>query len=280
MSVEAIVLKAQNGDTAALSSIVDVIKDDVYLLSMRMLGGREDAEDATQEILINVLKGIRSFRAESSFRTWVWKIAANHISRARRAVREESCSFEALDGVLEMGEQLDYRPQQQPGQELMALANEVRLSCTTAMILALDRDQRIAFVLGVVFELDSKQSSEILDITPAAFRKRLERARNSLDNWMQRQCGLVNASAGCSCIRQVIIAAENNHIDPENLVYSGHPVHAQNESYLSPERLRKTSDQVLSYARVLMDHPDYAAPESVSKNLKSIIDSRDLQIFH
>ena len=280
MSVESIVAKAQSGDSAALNNLVDVIKDDIYKLSMRMLGAREDAEDATQEILIKVLKGVKYFRAESSFRTWVWRIAANHISRARRAVREETCSFEALDAVLEMGEKKGLHAERGLTQESMALANEVRLSCTTAMLLSMDRDHRIAFVLGVVFELDGNTCSEILNITPTTFRKRLERARHKLDGWMQRQCGLVNASAGCSCIRQVVIATENNHIDPANLMYSEHPVTTQTEGYLSMDGLRSTSDQALVFARVLLDHPNYCAPKPVTENLRSMIANRDLQIFH
>ncbi|MDC1287625.1 RNA polymerase sigma factor [Gammaproteobacteria bacterium] len=279
MTLESVVVKAQTGDSAALCELVDIIKDDIYRLSMRMLGGREDAEDATQEILINVLKGIKTFRAESSFRTWVWRIATNHISRARRAVREKTCSFDALDAVLEMGEQGPLVSEQPPGQELLALANEVRLSCTTAMLLALDREYRIAFVLGVVFELDGSIASEILGVTPATFRKRLERARRKLDKWMQRQCGLVNASAGCSCIRQVAIATENNHIDPSKLMYSDHPVTDSQSDSLTSAELRKASDEVLGYARVLIDHPEYAAPAVVSKNLKYMIENRDLQIF-
>jgi RNA polymerase sigma factor (sigma-70 family) len=280
MSIESIVSKAQAGDSAALSNLVDVIKDDIYKLSMRMLGAREDAEDATQEILIKVLKGVNNFRAESSFRTWVWKIAANHIYRARRAVREETCSFESLDAVLEKGDKRGLHAERELTQESMALANEVRLSCTTAMLLSMDRDHRIAFVLGVVFELDGNICSEILDIIPSTFRKRLERARRKLDGWMQRQCGLVNASAGCSCIRQVVIATENNHIDPANLMYSEHPVTAQTERYLSTTGLRSTSDQALAFARVLLDHPNYCAPESITENLRSMIANRDLQIFH
>jgi len=280
MSVESIVAKAQSGDSAALSNLVDVIKDDIYKLSMRMLGAQEDAEDATQEILIKVLKGVNNFRAESSFRTWVWRIAANHIYRARRAVREETCSFESLDAVLEMGDKRGLHSERELTQESMVLANEVRLSCTTAMLLSMDRDHRIAFVLGVVFELDGNLCSEILDVIPSTFRKRLERARRKLDGWMQRQCGLVNASAGCSCIRQVVIATENNHIDPAHLMYSEHPVTTHTEGYLSATGLRSTSDQALAFARVLLDHPNYCAPESITEKLRSMIANRDLQIFH
>ncbi|MDG2040821.1 MAG: hypothetical protein P8J30_10105 [Ilumatobacter sp.] len=48
------------------------------------------------------------------------------------------------------------------------------------------RDHRLTFIIGTVFELDSRQGADILGISAAAFRKRLERARSRLDGWMQR----------------------------------------------------------------------------------------------
>lgn len=102
-AVDQLIPKAVAGDPTALTAIVELIKDEVYYLEVRMLGGREDAEDATQDILIWVLNGLAGFRSESSFRTWVWRIATNHLLRTRRSAREKTCSFDALDTVLRHG---------------------------------------------------------------------------------------------------------------------------------------------------------------------------------
>lgn len=214
VAIDGLIPKVQSGDVNATSELVGAIKDDIYNLAMRMLGSREDAEDATQEILINVLSGLPGFREESSFRTWVWRLATNHILRFRRAVREKTCSFEALDAVLS---------------------------------------------LRTVFELDSQQASEILEISPVAFRKRLQRARSKLDGWMKRQCGLVNASAGCSCIRKVTLAIQDGHIDPGRLMYSHHPTTENPGAFLGRAAVRRTTSELDAFARELTDHPDYAA---------------------
>lgn len=273
-AVNTLVDRAKAGDDAAFGELVDFIKDDIYRLSMRMLAVRADAEDATQEILLKVVRGLTGFRGDASFRTWAWRIAVNHLLRAKKSAREEVCTFEALDQVLAMGAEGDMTTQE-ISPEVRALANEVRLSCTHAMMLAMDREHRLAFILGVVFELPSEAAAEILEISPAAFRKRLERARSKLDGWMQRQCGLVNASAGCRCIRQVALARVHGHIDVETLPYSSHPV-SERPTLV---QLRETSAELDSFARQLMAHPRYAASGAVTEDVKRLIRERKLRAF-
>src|SRR3954467_6078450 len=93
---------AATGDKEAVQDVLLAVQDDVYALALRMLGHPADAEDAAQEILIIVLTHLGSFRGESSLRTWVWRIAANHLSRVRRG-RREIFSFEILDERLRTG---------------------------------------------------------------------------------------------------------------------------------------------------------------------------------
>src|SRR5262245_33544590 len=72
---------AAAGDRTAAREVLEAVQHDVYGLSLRMLGHPADAEDAAQEILVIVLTHLGSFRGESSLRTWVWRIAANHLKR-------------------------------------------------------------------------------------------------------------------------------------------------------------------------------------------------------
>jgi hypothetical protein len=107
------------------------------------------------------------------------------------------------------------------------LAEEVRLSCTQAMLQCLERGERIAFVLGDIFELSSGDASWVLDITPAAYRKRLERARQRIGSFMESTCGLVNPGAFCRCARRVPKAVAIGRIDPRRPTLTGHPVWPQ-----------------------------------------------------
>src|SRR5215831_2903611 len=87
---------AAAGDRAAAHEVLRAVQDDVYRLALRMLGHPQDAEDAAQEILVIVLTHLGSFRGESAFSTWVWRIAARHLAEVKRGRREDD-SFEALE---------------------------------------------------------------------------------------------------------------------------------------------------------------------------------------
>jgi len=69
--------RARAGDREALDALIRLHLDDVYRLAYRLLGNRERAEDATQDTFVNVLQALPRFRGESSFRTWLLRIAAN-----------------------------------------------------------------------------------------------------------------------------------------------------------------------------------------------------------
>src|SRR5258706_11037192 len=93
---------AAKGDRAAAHQVLQAVQDGVYRLALRMLGHPQDAEDATQEILVIVLTHLGSFRGESTFRTWVWRIAAHHLTRVRKG-RRETITFDVLDERLTPG---------------------------------------------------------------------------------------------------------------------------------------------------------------------------------
>ena len=78
-AIESLVERAKEGDQNALEELVRHIQDPVYGLALRMLSHPADAEDATQEILVKVVTHLVSFRQESAFTTWVYRIASNHL---------------------------------------------------------------------------------------------------------------------------------------------------------------------------------------------------------
>jgi RNA polymerase sigma factor (sigma-70 family) len=84
-SLEELVRRAQDGNAPALERVVREIGDNVYGLAVRMLWHPEDAEDATQEILMKVVTHLSTFRGESAFPTWVYRIATNHLLSVRQS---------------------------------------------------------------------------------------------------------------------------------------------------------------------------------------------------
>jgi RNA polymerase sigma factor (sigma-70 family) len=264
---------ASGGDKEAAQAVLEAIRDDVYELALRMLGHPADAEDAAQEILVIVLTHLSSFRGESAFRTWVWRVAANHLKRVRRG-RRETVTFEVLGDRLRGG--LRDEPSERPDPEQAVLAAELRLRCTEAMLLCLDRELRIAHVLGDIFDLPGDVCAEILEVEPAAFRKRLSRARDRLLGFLRGWCGVFDSSNPCRCAGQIDAAVNAGLIAPEDLYLSN----ARKRPH--PSALQRAAGEVgdlLHVAEVLRGPSGYAAPEALVQGLRELLDSQRLEIL-
>src|ERR1043166_2074438 len=84
----ALVTRARSGNRAALEELVQRHQAWIYNIAVRMLYHPQDAEDATQEILVKVLTRLSSFAGRSSFRTWLYRVVFNHLLNVKRG-REE-----------------------------------------------------------------------------------------------------------------------------------------------------------------------------------------------
>jgi hypothetical protein len=100
--------------------------------------------------------------------------------------------------------------------ENAVLTHQLKLACSRAMLQCLDGDHRIAFVLGEILELSSPECAEILEIEPAAFRKRLSRARTALAEFLGQQCGVVDQAAPCRCHKRLDRAIALGRIDRDD----------------------------------------------------------------
>ena len=219
-ALEALAARAKAGDRVALESLVEAIRPDVQALALRFLWHPEDAEDATQEILVRVITGLGGFRGEGRLRTWVYRIACNALSAIKKGRMERAeLSFDA------MGEDLLQGLSDEPismvsGVEEALLFEEVRIGCTIAMLLCLDREHRLAYILGEIMELDHNEASEALGTEPDAYRKRLSRARAEITSFMRARCGLANPANPCRCRRRVKTAISLGRVDPERLLFA------------------------------------------------------------
>jgi RNA polymerase sigma factor (sigma-70 family) len=268
-----LVRAAAAGDKEAARAVIDAVADDVYELALRMLGHPADAEDAAQEVLVIVVTHLGSFRGESAFSTWVWRIAANHIARVRRG-RRESVTFETLDERLKTG--LRQEPSPRPDPEASAMSAELRMRCTEAMILCLDRDLRIAHLLADIFGLSGETCAEILEIDPAAFRKRLSRARERLREFLKDWCGVFDTANPCRCSGQIEAAAERGLIAPEDLYLSRSPKRP------GRELVRRASEEMGGLVRmveVLRGPTGFAAPGGLVERVRAIFESERLELL-
>lgn len=249
----ALVERALEGDREALRCLVARHQGFVFNVAMRMFGNRQDAEDLTQEVLTRVITSLRTFRGESAFSTWLYRITVNHFLKTRRRGLELSAGtfeeyFEAVaaipDEALEGGDVLIAE----------ATVEELRIRCTTGMLMCLDRQQRIVFILGAIFGVGHTLGGEVMGLTPANFRVRLHRARGDLYEWMNRRCGLVNAENPCRCRKKTRGFVERGLVDPRRLTFlsdyqrrmEGRSVEHAGEAMAAIERLHE---------QVFLEHP-------------------------
>jgi RNA polymerase sigma factor (sigma-70 family) len=261
-TLEQLAARSAQGDRAALEQLIRRVQNRIYGLAVRMLGDVEAAQDATQEIILRAVTHLGSFRGEGTFISWVLKVAASHLINVK-AGKREAISFEALEQMLEQGIALyEQSKPETPFED--AVIREGKLLCTQGMLLCLDREHRLAFVLGEVLELPGAEAAEILDIDEAAFRKRLSRARERIEAFAQSHCGLVNAKNPCRCEKQAHLGVKLGVIDPKKLELANHPHLA---------RAAAQVEQLVSAAAVLRSHPEYSAPDVFVSRVRELLDA-------
>ena len=213
-----LIQKAVAGDKPSLETVLLSVRDLVFNLSLRMLGTFPDAEDASQDILLKVMTHLSSFKGESSFSTWVFRIAINHLKDYKKHMFARfPLSFEFYGDDIQNAKAEDV-PDMTQNVEKAILAEELKLSCTNVMLQCLDTESRCIFILGTMFQVDSRIAGDILGITPEAYRQRLSRVRKKMADFLTEYCGEYGKGK-CHCADRVNYAIQSRRIHPAQLYF-------------------------------------------------------------
>lgn len=211
--------QATKGNKEALETVILSIRDLVFNLSLRMLGTFPDAEDASQDILLKIMTHLSSFKGESSFTTWVFRIATNHlINYKKHMFAHFPLSFEYYGDDIEKAD-ISSIPDLTQSVEQAILAEELKMSCTNVLLQCLDAESRCIFVLGTMFKVDSRIAGDILDITPEAYRQRLSRVRHKVADFLSDYCGEYGKGK-CHCRDRLNYAIQSHRLNPSSLDYT------------------------------------------------------------
>ncbi len=241
----------------------------VFNLALRMCWRREVAEDAAQEILIKAVTRLNTFTGSSAFRTWLYRVAVNHLLNVRKSEMEQNAMT-----FSDMGASLDGVPDQDLPDptalpiETALFVEEAKLGCVTAMLMCLDRRQRLAFILGEVFGETSEAGAQVMDVSPANFRQLLSRARQDLYQFMNNKCGLVNQSNPCRCARKAAGFMRNGWLDPNNRQFSKDRISEIRE--MAPDRLNELQGLDRKHAELYRMQPFLAGPD-LANRLREIL---------
>jgi RNA polymerase sigma-70 factor, ECF subfamily len=176
-----LVRRLKDRDEQAFREMVEEYGDRVFSLTYRMLGSREEAEDLAQEVFITIFKSIESFRGDSKFSTWLYRVTANHCKNrikylSRRHDRDRAELTERVEGS--GGASLAApRPAPRPDVQLEGAQLEQMLQHAIA---ELDEEQRILVILRDVEDLSYEEICAITELPDGTVKSRLHRARMAL----------------------------------------------------------------------------------------------------
>jgi len=167
-----LVVAARDGDREAFDELVRVTYADSYTLALRLTGNEEDARDVVQDAYLRAFRGLKRFRGDAQFSTWMYRITANcantHLGKRNKHRHEELSESDPV---------ADERPSSDP--ELQADASALRDRLEIALE-ALPPKLRQVVVLRDIYDLPHEAIADELGISETAAKVRLHRARKKL----------------------------------------------------------------------------------------------------
>jgi RNA polymerase sigma-70 factor (ECF subfamily) len=175
---------AQDEDTRAFDELVRRYQDKVYRLTYKILRHEDDAAEAMQDTFLSAYRGLKNFRAESSFSTWLYRIATNASLMKYRKRRDNHVSLDQSQSRNEYAEPMQLPDwSAQPPEEL--LTTETR-EVMAEGIQRLHVELRTVFVLRDIEGLSNAEVSALLKLSVPAVKSRLHRGRLFLRDWLAR----------------------------------------------------------------------------------------------
>jgi RNA polymerase sigma-70 factor (ECF subfamily) len=194
-----LVERATRGDGGAFEQLVEPWRRPLFRFIYRMVSLRQDAEDIEQEVLLRAFEHLPSYRKESSFKSWLFGIAAHlcldHL-RARRRWRVEAQlegerETEASPEALAEMESIYARPD---------FSYEIRehvAFCFSCLARTLEPEQQAAVLLKEVLGFTAEESAKVLEVSEPVFRHKLSAARKHLAESYEGLCQLINKTGAC-----------------------------------------------------------------------------------
>jgi len=184
MADDGLVRLAQGGDTRAFDQLVVRYRDKVYRLSFKILRNEDDAAEALQDAFTSAFRGLKNFKSESTFSTWLYRVATNASLMKYRKRRDDHLSIEQSQSPQRDAEPLAIPDwSQQPLEELLdAETREVM----EEGLRRLPEDLRTVFILRDDVGHSNAEVAGMLDLSVPAVKSRLHRARMALRDRLDR----------------------------------------------------------------------------------------------
>jgi DNA-directed RNA polymerase specialized sigma24 family protein len=233
-----------------------------------------DAEDATEEILVDVIARLPDLTDD--VRQGALRLAAHFLVRTYESPMErQEWTFD------EMGHHLDRAlteevPADVPPEVRPVFAEEVKIGCTQTMLLCLDRPHRLVYVLADVFGHDHATAAQIIGVDRSLFTAMLDNARERLHDFMGTRCGVLNPASPCRCTRRLGRDLRTGRVDPRRLLFVV-PDPPSQPSVAHPERI--PPDLPSDPARVFRDQELRPAPPWIVARVSAFLRTHEPELL-
>ena len=275
-SDEALYARVKQGDIRAFDELYARYAGRLFGFLRPQVPTRADAEDVLHEALLATLESGEVAFDRGSFRTWLYRIAVNHVlNMKRRSAERTVTTFADYRAAIDRTPDLDLPDPNSVPVALPLLVEEAKNGCTMGMLLCLDRKQRLIFTLGAILGASDAVGGEVLEMSADNFRQCLSRARRDLHSFMNGQCGLVNQDNPCRCPKKTRGFIEAGHVDPHHLLFV--PQHVERVRDVAPAAVRAIEDVVEGqHADLYRDHP-FLQPADKVMWLRRVLESEGLR---
>ena len=268
-----LIQQIKSGSKDALNTLVKNHQGYIYNIALKFYNQIAEAEDATQEVLIKVISNIGTYNPDKAqFRTWLYRITFNHFLNYKKTDFEKryEIGFEKFFDVIQSTPDEELSEEEINGMKYEI--EESKIACMAGMIMCLDREQRLVYIIGDVFEIDHNLGAEIFETSPDNFRQKLTRARKDLFQWMNNRCGLINTNNPCRCPKKTKGFIEKGYVNPADLKWNSN--YSQKIFELSENRvdnLLNERDKI--YSNLFKAHPFKNSKVDSETILKNILNN-------
>ena len=251
-----LVEKAQQGDSLAFGSLLEPWRKPLFGYIYRMVMLRQDAEDLLQDVLVRVLEGIRTYRGEARFKSWLFGVATHvcldhlrakkrwHVDAQAIGEKEALADPQRVEGITAL--------MQQPG-----FSFEIRehiAFCFSCIARTLPPEEQAALMLKEVLGFTGEEAAGILGVSEPVFRHRLSAGRATMMEDYDGLCALINKAGVCYQCSSLQEIADEGHRGADLVQIEVAPGVAMNAENLFDARLAIVRDADLETGRTRVVH--------------------------
>lgn len=181
-----LVNKAVKGDNSAFEALMEKHMGIIYNIALRMTANQDDAEDMTQEIMIKIFRSLGSFKGNSKFSTWIYRVAVNTcLDELKKKKNKKHLSLDAEISGDDGENQIEIKDDS-PSPEKLAEQNELR-DMVAAAVKLLSDEHRAVIVLRDIRGMSYSEIAGILGCSDGTVKSRISRARAQLKMILEKE---------------------------------------------------------------------------------------------